>query len=209
MIKAIVFDMGGVIVPLDLQRSLDNFKTRAGFENIGDFLNATHQAGCIGEMEAGRITEDEFYADCLKYCKPGTTKEIIYECFSSLLVGISDDALRLISELSQKYDIYLLSNNNPLSMKWLDAELAKRGMVQSDLYKKAFLSFQLKMLKPSPEIYLKAIEEIGVQPNEILFIDDSMKNIDGARAVGINAMFYDINTNLYDEVTRHIASLQQ
>ena len=96
MIKAVVFDMGGVIFRLNVPQCLNRFKTEAGFEDIEDFINIYQQQGFIGEFEAGKIDEDQFYAAALSHSRPGTTRETIHDCFCSLLDGTNEDAVELI-----------------------------------------------------------------------------------------------------------------
>lgn len=203
MIKAIVFDMGGVVIPLNLQRCIDNFKTRAGFNDIENYLNAYHQMGFIGDLEEGKIDEDEFYRECLKHCAPTASAETVNECFQSLLDGINPDALRLFRELKDTYPLYVLSNNNPLSMRAFDELIKKEGMTVEDIFRDTFFSYRLHMLKPSREFFLYTIEHIGVKSEEILFIDDSETNILAARAVGLQTLLYDSSRhNLYQEVMK-------
>ena len=63
-------------------------------------------------------------------------------------------------------------------------------------FKKCFFSFELKTLKPSPEFYTTVMKEIGLAPEEMLFIDDSQKNVDGAIEVGLPAVYYEPGTDL-------------
>ena len=190
MIKAVVFDMGGVIFRLNVPRCINNFKTKAGFMDIEDFINIYQQQGFIGEFEAGKIDEDGFYANCLAHSRPGTSRQTISECFCSLLDGTNEDAVELIRSIRGKYRLFLLSNNNPISLALLGEELAKKGLPIDETFEKKFCSFQLKMQKPGKEIYLKAIEGIGCDPSEILFIDDSPANLQTARELGIRTLQY-------------------
>lgn len=199
--------MGGVIIPLNLQRCLTAFRERAGFNDIDTYLNEYHQEGFIGDLEEGRITEEEFYEEALRHCRPGTTRETVFDCFSTLLDGINPGAVRLFNELKGKYDIYALSNNNPISMEAFDNYLKSVGMSLADTFKKTFFSYQMKVLKPAPEIYRRTIEGIGARPDEILFIDDSAKNIAGAEAQGIRTLrYYPAQNNLYEAVTEYLSN---
>lgn len=190
MIKAVVFDMGGVIFRLNVPRCINNFKTKAGFMDIEDFINIYQQQGFIGEFEAGKIDEEGFYANCLAHSRPGTSRQTISDCFCSLLDGTNEDAVELIRSIRGKYRLFLLSNNNPISLALLGEELAKKGLPIDENFEKKFCSFQLKMQKPGKEIYLKAIEGIGCDPSEILFIDDSPANLQTARELGIKTLQY-------------------
>ena len=190
MIKAVVFDMGGVILRLNVPRCINRFKTEAGFTDIEDFLDIYQQKGFIGDFEAGKIDAEGFYSNCLSHSKPGTTRQTVHDCFCSLLDGTNEDIIELIKSIRGKYKLYLLSNNNPISLQLLGDELAKNGLPVDETFEKKFCSFQLKMQKPGRGIYLKAIEGIGLDPSEILFIDDSPANLKTAQELGIQTLQY-------------------
>ena len=190
MIKAVVFDMGGVILRLNVQRCIDQFKTEAGFTDIEDFINIYQQQGFIGDFEAGKIDIDGFYENCLAHSRPGTSRQTVHDCFCSLLDGTNKDTVELIKAIKGKYKLYILSNNNPISLNLLGEELAKEGLDIDETFEKKFCSFQLKTQKPSKEIYLKALEGIGCDPSEILFIADPPANQKTAQELGIQTMRY-------------------
>ena len=190
MIKAVLFDMGGVIFRLNVPRCIDNFKTKAGFMDIEDFINIYQQQGFIGDFEAGKIDEEGFYANCMAHSRPGTSRETLADCFCSLLDGTNEDAIELIRSLRGKYKLYLLSNNNPISLKLLGEEMAKKGLPIDETFEKKFCSFQLKTQKPGKEFFRKAIEGIGLDPSEMLLIDDSTANLQSAGELGIQTLQY-------------------
>lgn len=198
--------MGGVVIPLDLQRCIDNFKNKAGLMDIEDYLNPYHQKGFIGDLEEGRIDEDQFYVECQKHCPPGTSRETLAYCFYSLIDGVNPDAIRLFRELRENYKLYILSNNNPISMRAFVDMLAEEGLKLEDIFTDTYFSYQLKMLKPSDEFFLHAIRGTGVKPEEILFIDDSELNVRTAEALGIRTLLYvPQEHNLYRKVTEFLA----
>ena len=190
MVKAVVFDMGGVLLLLDINKCIKAFKERAGFEDIEDYLNVYHQKGFVGELEAGNITADEFVAECLKHSRPGTTAQTILDCFEEFLVGLNEDMLAFIREIAPDYDLYILSNNNPLSSASFGRMMDAAGMSFDKYFKKCFFSFRLHQLKPFPEIYRTTIDGIGLPADEILFIDDAPANIAAAQAAGIRTILY-------------------
>ena len=189
MIKAVVFDMGGIIVRLDMGRCIANFKEIAGFEDIEDYLDKFHQKGFISDLEEGKTQPEDFYRECLKHSRPGTTMETAHYCFCSLLDGLEKDTLDLIRSLRGRYDLYVLSNNNPISRGYFRDMMKLEGMDTDEVFKKEFYSYELKLLKPSREIYERVIEGVGRKPEEILFIDDARDNIEAAAALGIRTLW--------------------
>lgn len=189
MIKAVVFDMGGVLLSLDIQRCINAFK-EIGFEDIDNYLNIYHQQGFIGDLEEGRINEDQFFEECLKHCAPGTTREDVFHCFIGLLDGLNMPVVEILKQLRGKYDLYLLTNNNPLSRRAFDNLMLENGLRSEDIFTRQFYSYELKLQKPGREIFEKVIQGIGRTPEEILFVDDAPANCKAAEALGIKTVLY-------------------
>ena len=190
MIKAIFFDMGGVLLPLHLDKCIEAYRDIAGFKDVDKYLDPCHQRGIFLDMEAGRIGMAQFIEECLKHCSPGTTPETILRCHDAFFGIPAPENVALVKELGQKYDIFLLSNNNELSMTLHIPNFERAGLPLDKTFKKMFLSHEMKLLKPDPEIYRLAIEGSGHKAQECLFIDDSQANVDGALAAGMHAVLY-------------------
>jgi len=190
MTKAIVFDLGGVLIDLDPERCVRAFIDILGFTRITELLDPCHQKGIYGDMEAGLISADEFRARILAESRPGCVPEDVDRAMGALLVGMSSYKVQLLKDLAARYPLYALSNNNDISMARFHQIFEEMGLDWRNVFREEFVSCKLKMLKPGPEIFREVIRRIGFQPEEILFIDDSMRNVDGARAVGMDAAYY-------------------
>lgn len=116
MVKAIVFDIGGVLVDLDLNRCIRAFREILGFERITEILDASHQKGIYGDMEAGLLSADRFRELILAESRPGCTGADVDRAMAALLTGVPEATAQVVKDLSARYPLYLLSNNNPISM---------------------------------------------------------------------------------------------
>lgn len=210
MIKAVFFDMGGVLLPLDMNRCIKAYREIAGFEDIDKYLDPCHQHGFFLDIEKGTLDYEGFMEECRRHCRPGTGRDTIMYCQSQFFGTPQPDDVALVKELSQVYDVYMLSNNNPVSMRLHIPNFEGAGLPLEGSFKKLFFSHEMRMLKPDPEIYLTAISESGCRPEECLFIDDSRKNVDGAIAVGMHAIHYRPGTdNLRTLVTGALDEINQ
>lgn len=200
MVKAILLDMGGVLVDLDAERCWHNFITRAGFVRIKEFIDPCHQKGFIADLEAGRTSERQFFDECRRYCAPGVTDELIEDCLGTLLGSIDPAKAVYLKELSQRYDLYMLSNNNPVAMRACRRIFEEAGIPMEVIFKDLFISSDMKMSKPGPEIFREAIRRTGHDRSEILFVDDSPRNVKAGEENGLKSVLYVQGTNLRDTI---------
>jgi putative hydrolase of the HAD superfamily len=194
--KAIIFDFGGVLIDLDINDCKEAFKRDLGYEKIDDILDPCHQKGIVGDMEEGLITAEEFRAAVLKDARPGARPEEVDDAFMHILAGIPSYKGQLLNHLAKSYDIYILSNNNPIVSSHMSELFAGVGVDYENVFKKSFLSFEMKALKPSETFYKRVLEQIDCPVEDLLFIDDSQKNVDGALAAGLPSVYYDPATDL-------------
>lgn len=204
MVKAIVFDLGGVLIDLDYDRSVRAFREILGYEKITELLDLYHQKGIYGDMEAGRITADTFRSEILKDSRPGCTAADVDRAMAGLLAGMDPAKVPLLERLAQDYPVYCLSNNNEISMKRIHEIYEENGLDWAHVFRKEFVSCRMKMLKPTREIFDAAAAGIGLPPEEILFIDDSPVNVDGALAAGWQAGLYRQGTDLGTFLERYL-----
>lgn len=206
MIKAVFFDMGGVLLPLDMSRCIKAYREIAGFKDIDKYLDPCHQHGFFLDIEAGRMDLETFYAECLSHCAPGTTRQTVLRCQAEFFGTPKAEDVAFVKELGRKYDIYMLSNNNPLSMQLHIPNFEGAGLPLESSFKQLFFSHEMRLLKPDPEIYLQALSRSGCKADESLFIDDSQRNVDGAAAVGMHAVRFNPQTDdLRAVVTKALA----
>ncbi|MGM9736364.1 MAG: HAD family hydrolase [Candidatus Cryptobacteroides sp.] len=190
MKEAIIFDMGGVLVDLDLKACSDAFKQELGFMKIDEILDACHQKGIFNDFEGGLVTADEFRAYVLANSRPGCTSEDVDKAMWKLLVGIAPEKVELLRRLATERRLYMLSNNNPISMVCARRIFAEAGIPIDRIFSKCYLSFEMKMLKPSKEFYEAVAADIALPKQDLIFIDDSLANVEAAASVGIRSLHY-------------------
>ncbi|MFH8080496.1 MAG: HAD family phosphatase [Candidatus Aenigmatarchaeota archaeon] len=190
MIKAIIFDFGGVcfypgttnqlllealfnskISKIKILSLLLNFKKRKKIRML------------VEEFNLGKISESVFWKKIKKvtgydFDETELKKEII-----SLNKPI-EPVINIIKNLKKNYKLGLLTNNNA----WLE-EINKKY----DFYKYfdvVINSCDVGISKPNKEIYIMMLERINAKPKECIFIDDKKKNVEAAIKLGINGIVY-------------------
>jgi putative hydrolase of the HAD superfamily len=204
MPKAIVFDLGGVLIDLDFDRCVRAFREVLGYERITELLDLSHQKGIYGDMEAGLITADEFRAEVLRESRPGCVPADVDRAMAGLLTGMDPAKVPLLERLAERYPLYGLTNNNEISVRRMHDIYEENGLDWRRVFRKEFISCRMRLMKPSREIFDAAAAEIGLPPEEILFIDDSQRNVDGALAAGWKAALYKQGTDLGACIERNL-----
>lgn len=188
--------MGGVLVDLRMEECKEAFKSRIGFYKIDELLDPCHQKGIIKELELGMTTVEQFCDDVRKDCPNFVSDSQVFDAFNELLGPVPMEKLDYLNRLKNRYPLFLLSNANPIAMNRVREIFAEEGTAMEDIFREMYVSCFLKMLKPGTEIYHEAARRSGFKESEILFIDDSQSNIDGALAAGYNAAYYERGTDL-------------
>ena len=188
--------MGGVLVDLDVEGCKNAYKQLLGYSRIDELIDPCHQKGIYGDLEEGTLSAEDFRAAVLAESKPGSRAELVDEAMWHILSGISPYKAELLNKLAESYDLYMLSNNNPVCMPRSRRLFEEAGAPLDKVFRKCFLSYEMKALKPSEAFYKTVVSEIGLPAEQMIFIDDSQKNVDGAIAAGLPAVYYEPGTDL-------------
>lgn len=193
--KIVIFDLGGVLIKLNVNRCMHAFETLMGEENMRAVLGmdkngegvkavsiATKQL--MADFERGLISPDSFIEQVLQYCRPGTMPQQVLDAWMSMLADLPQERLDLVDRVrAQVEHVYLLSNGNDLHFDFID-----KTYQLSSHFDGLFLSQKMHMAKPEKEIYLAVQEQISEGLSEapdVAFVDDLAANREAAeRAVG-------------------------
>jgi len=185
-IKNIVFDLGGVLITLERDEAVKRFK-EAGLKNAAELLNAYHQRGIFLKLEEGKLSKEEFYDAVRKEARTFISDETINHGWMGFLKELPENKLTMLEELRQKgYQLYLLSNTNPIIMEWaFTPAFSPKGKSIDKYFDKLYLSYQIGYTKPNPEIFHYMFNDSGMIPSESLFIDDGIANVEMGEKLGM------------------------
>ncbi len=188
-ITTLIFDLGGVIVDLDWERCVENFR-KIGVSEMDALISTTLQRGFILQYERGEISSEEFRNEVRKYSDMDLTDDEINYAWTSLLVHVPEEKLQLLRELKKKYRVLMLSNTNELSFDFCEENFFnKNGFQTDDYFDKCYLSYKMGMNKPDADIFETLLAEENLKAEECLFLDDGIQNVKTARALNINAEY--------------------
>ena len=122
-----VFDLGGVLINLNVTRCMhafeelmgeQNMRTILGMDSRGEGVKAVSVASkqLMVDFEQGLISTDSFVREVLAYCRPGTTPQQVIDAWMAMLEDLPAERLSFIDDLrSRGYKTYLLSNGNDIN----------------------------------------------------------------------------------------------
>ena len=181
MIKNLIFDFGGVLIDLDMEavpRGLQMF----GVQTAGSELIELSR-----QYETGQIPTDRFLGEVRRRL-PGSREDQIRQIWNATVAGFPTERLDYLEALkaSGKYQMFLLSNTNPLHIEQARLNMGERDFARfRKCFQQFYLSHEIKMRKPDPEIFTFVLEENGLYARETLFIDDTREHTESASSLGI------------------------
>ena len=180
-IKAILFDLGNVLLNYDAVKAANRFAKACKVPRLKVWLHfftsPTEKA-----YTRGKISSYEFY----RHARQALKFPVNYQTFKRYWNDIfweNEGMESLLIRLKKKYPLYLISNTNALHFNHIKKEFQILRH-----FKKTFPSHEVGHRKPEPEIYQKVLRKIKLEPQETVFIDDVQKFVDGARKVGMHAI---------------------
>jgi HAD superfamily hydrolase (TIGR01509 family) len=180
MDRIFLFDLGNV-----LAKSLDDYYLYNKLNckiPYNEFLQYWWSDDLVLKAHMGLATDDEHVEALLKFCKSDLSINQFYEIYNSLDNSLYDETLEIINELKNKgYKVGLLSNLRLMDYKRYEEQIKKIN------FDYLFLSYEIKCIKPSSDIYLQVIDALDCEADNIIFFDDNQKNVNGAKQLGINA----------------------
>lgn len=185
-IKAVIFDLGRVLIDFDhsiAAKKVASYCDKTPKEIFDFFFNS--ELAVL--FEEGKISSQDFFYKV----KEEISLNLNYEEFVPIWNEIffqTDDNLAvydLVGNLSGCYKLALLSNINELHFKYLKSKFSLFGYFHHIL-----LSFEMNVVKPEPLIYKRALEMLGLLPQEVFYTDDRQEFIQAARFLGIQGFVF-------------------
>lgn len=183
--RNLIFDLGGVIINLDPQRTVEAFANLAGMppEALKPWMNEPF----FHAFEKGAMSDAAFRAQVRQALSVSCADEEIDHAWNAMLLDIPPARLQLLRSLAAHHRLFLLSNTNTIHFRSFQAQVKNVSGLDSlqAYFEQTYYSHQLRMRKPDTEIYQHVLADAGLTAAETLFLDDNEANLAGARRVGI------------------------
>lgn len=190
IIKNIIFDLGNVILNIDINKSEIEFK-KHGLENFDQLYSLVSQTKIFDYLETGKISPQEFYSQLRQVANLDLDDEIIKTCWNALILDFPPKRIELLLALKKKYRIFLLSNTNAIHYEYYNANFIKEfGFTSFDeIFERAYYSHTIGFRKPDLQAFEFVLNDSKLKASETLFIDDNKANIEAAKQLGINTIW--------------------
>ncbi len=193
MIKAIIFDVGDVLLKVDRNKLYKKFSklNKMPVEN----MRGRYTPFIEKYYDSGLLSTQEFYHRSIKMLRLDISKKKFFKIWETYLIPLWEN-IRLLKKLSKSYTIMALANTNERDYMDIKRKYKLFG-IKLELY---IASYKLKIKKPNKKIYLYALKKSGYKAEECLFIDDKIENVKAAKSLGINAIHYKSYRQLLKEM---------
>ena len=194
MHKAIIFDLGKVLIHFDFQRG---YRSLAGYcpYPAAEIPKRLAGTGLVERFETGLVEPRDFVEQVSRILE----LEVGYDCFCGIWSSIFTELLlpeSLLEGLAAGYRLLLLSNTNALHFEMLRRNYGRMLGHFHDLV----LSYEVHAMKPQPEIFQVAVERAGCRPEECFYTDDIGAYVEAARRMGIDAVQFESSEQLQREL---------
>lgn len=182
MIRAVIFDLGGVIVPLDFPRAYAAIEALCSYP-ASEIPKRIRSSGLVERYETGRLNSRSFVRQLSALLDLNITYDRFCELWSTLFLPDPLIPESLFADLSTRYPLVLLSNTNEIHF-----ENIRVRFPHIRHFRHLVLSYQIGAAKPSPQIYKEAVARAGCLAEECFFADDVPAFVEGAKQFGIDAV---------------------
>ncbi len=188
MIKNIIYDFGGVIYAIDYNDCFNAFRD-IGIQDIEQAFNKATQSEFFHQLEMGCIDDDDFPGFLMQETDISATEDEVIFAWMRLLKGFHKVNTNLMIESGKHYFTFILSNTNNIHYQAFAQQFFDiKQMYLEEAVHEAYWSFERYMRKPDAEFFEALIDEHDLIPEETLFIDDTLSNVEAARKLGLKTL---------------------
>lgn len=182
-VRALLFDLGGVVVDIDFGRALALWQphSRLAPERLRELFvfDEPYQ-----RHETGRLAADAYFAHLRELLALDCGEAVVRDGWNAILVSEIEETNRLIDTVRGRVPCYAISNTNAVHV----AEIRRAFPALLPRFARVFTSHEIGHRKPDAASFGHVLDEIGVPAESVLFFDDLQANVDGAAACGMQGV---------------------
>lgn len=197
---AIIFDLGGVILPLHPKATIDELSTLFGRDASVVYTQAK-QVDLFDRLERGEISPDDFRRQLCSSFDRQVDSASLDRAWNAMLGTLPQAHLEFLRRLQAQKRTFLLSNTNAIHVERFLGDFARdhsSAALFSDYFEAVHYSHLLRMRKPEPRIFRTLIERHALEPSRTIFLDDNRDNVEAGLSVGLRAVHHPTNSPLIE-----------
>ncbi|MCL2740217.1 MAG: HAD family phosphatase [Oscillospiraceae bacterium] len=200
MIKAIFFDLDGVLT-LDKTGTITESKYFANKTGIDFQKLFEHKCKFDQREDSDKLKTADIWKFICEKCAVEFNPDWIKEAFKS--APIDDKMVAIAKKLKRKYKIGIITDNKAERVKVIVEQNNLKNLFESIV-----VSSEVGSTKRQPKIFEVAMQSLGVKPEECIFIDNSQRNVDIARQVGMLGIYFDDEVRDYSEIDKLVNNVK-
>ncbi len=202
-VKNLIFDLGNVIIDLDINRTWQHLEHWLGDDYQNTLKAINPESDIFIDFEIGKITEQHFLQTLRNATETPLSFLTLKDAWNAMLLSINPARFDMLARLKEKYRVFILSNINETHHAWVDGYLQTVhgfdiSALDTRFSHRAYYSHLMGLRKPNANIYEFVLEKEGLIATETLFIDDNADNIKGAQSVGLQTILHKIGDEIVD-----------
>ncbi|KPD03838.1 glucose-1-phosphatase [Moellerella wisconsensis] len=179
-----IFDMGNVIIDIDFNRVFQKWSDLSGTP-VEDIAEKFTFGETFKLHECGKISDMEFAEYLCEEIGVSLSFEQFAQGWHAIFVSLRPEVIDIMDKLREQGNrVIVLSNTNRLHLDYWPQHYPEIAAAADFLY----LSQDLGMRKPDPEIFKYVLQSEEFEPQQAVFFDDVKENVDAAKKLGINAV---------------------
>jgi FMN phosphatase YigB (HAD superfamily) len=182
-IEGLLFDLGGVVIDINFEKAFQAWKQSTTL-TIDDLRRGFKMDETYEKHERGEIDAAEYFSHLRKVLKLDASDSEIAAGWNAIFLNEIEETVDYIHAVKDRLPCFAFSNSNPTHQAcWMPTF---PRVVES--FQEIFVSSELGLRKPEPEAFKAIASATNLDLGAILFFDDSLKNVEGAQALGMHAI---------------------
>jgi glucose-1-phosphatase len=202
----ILFDLGGVIINLDPDHAFELFSQLFGRDVRSHMMDDIHNHQFFQQFELGKISEEEFRDSLRNLTKTNYEDALLDRAWNAMLGNIPPERIQWIEALSKQYNVAILSNTNSIHIRRFNEIFSQSSSYEhpKELFHRVYYSHEIGDRKPNKSCFQIVLDDLGMKPENTLFLDDNADNIKTANEMGIKTVWVKRNLLRRDQLPNGI-----
>lgn len=198
-IRNIILDLGGVLMNISFADTEKAFE-KIGLKNFHNYFSQYKATPLFEDLETGKVTETEFIHNFRNETGLKARDHEIVQAWNAMLHDFPPERIEWLRNLEGRYRVFLFSNTNIIHHEEFQLKFHANypGKAFDRHFEKAYYSHVIGMRKPYVESYHALLADAGIEAHDSVFIDDTLTNVEGARAAGLQGIFLEPGKTVLD-----------